>query len=275
MPESDWMRAGVQLGDRIVSYHRTGGPLPALVLLHGFADDGLCWTRVARKLEGDYDIVMPDARGHGRSAPLGGAPFTLGDLVDDVAGVLEHLGIREAALFGHSMGAITASFLAARRPDLVSELILEDPPLDMPTVDPSERRASMASDVEPWRRLAPAERYVAARLQHPAWDQLEIEPWVDSKVSVDTGVLDHLDVFDGADWRSAMRGHATIPGLLLTGEPTLGALVTDGVAAAAARIWSSGTVVPIPRAGHCIHRDRWEATMATVAEQLPGLTPSS
>jgi pimeloyl-ACP methyl ester carboxylesterase len=275
LPTSDWRPAEVHLGHRIVSYHRTGGALPVLVLLHGLADDGLCWTRVVRELEDDFDIVMPDARGHGRSAPLGHDPFALNDLADDVAGLLDHLEIRGASVFGHSMGAITASFLAGRRPDLVGRLVLEDPPLDVPVVDAFERRASLASDIEPWRRLAPADRYPVARSQHPAWEEIEIRPWVDSKVVVDLAVLDHLDVFDHVDWRSALRNHATVPGLLLIGEPALGALVTDRVAAEVGAVWSSGTVVRIPGAGHCIHRDRWEATMGAVAELLGGLARSS
>ena len=54
-------------------YYRTGGDKPPLLLVHGFTDNGLCWTRLARVLQRDYDIIMPDARGHGLSeAPEGG-----------------------------------------------------------------------------------------------------------------------------------------------------------------------------------------------------------
>ncbi len=48
-------------------YYRTGGNKPALLLLHGFNEYGLTWLRVAKELEQDYDIIMVDARGHGRS----------------------------------------------------------------------------------------------------------------------------------------------------------------------------------------------------------------
>ncbi len=48
-------------------YYRTGGEKPALLLLHGFNEYGLTWLRVAKELEQDYDIIMVDARGHGRS----------------------------------------------------------------------------------------------------------------------------------------------------------------------------------------------------------------
>ena len=49
------------------SLRDTGGDKPPLLLLHGFNEYGLTWLRVAKELEQDYDIIMVDARGHGRS----------------------------------------------------------------------------------------------------------------------------------------------------------------------------------------------------------------
>lgn len=44
-----------------------------LLLINGFSDNGLCWRRVALELEADYEILMLDARGHGRSGhPVNG-----------------------------------------------------------------------------------------------------------------------------------------------------------------------------------------------------------
>ncbi len=43
-----------------IHYHRTGGDKPALVLSHGSTDNGLFWTRAARSLERDYDVIMYD-----------------------------------------------------------------------------------------------------------------------------------------------------------------------------------------------------------------------
>ncbi len=45
---------------------------PPLVLAHGISDDGPCWTPIAAAMEDDFDVIMADARGHGRSdAPDG------------------------------------------------------------------------------------------------------------------------------------------------------------------------------------------------------------
>jgi pimeloyl-ACP methyl ester carboxylesterase len=60
-------------------------------LAHGFSDDGLCWTPVTQALEAAYDVIMVDARGHGRSdAPDAGYNPTV--MADDLAGVITALG---------------------------------------------------------------------------------------------------------------------------------------------------------------------------------------
>ncbi len=46
-----------------IHYLRTGGSKPPLVLLHGLTGSGACWSPLARALEGEYDVMMPDARG--------------------------------------------------------------------------------------------------------------------------------------------------------------------------------------------------------------------
>jgi pimeloyl-ACP methyl ester carboxylesterase len=50
-----------------IHYWRSGGNKPPLVLAHGSSDDGLCWTNLAKELEANFDIILPDARGHGLS----------------------------------------------------------------------------------------------------------------------------------------------------------------------------------------------------------------
>ncbi|MEZ4677061.1 MAG: alpha/beta fold hydrolase [Caldilineaceae bacterium] len=52
-----------------------------MLLIHGFSDTGLLWTPVA-ELEADYDVIMPDMRGHGRSTRV--QPDV--DMAADVAG---------------------------------------------------------------------------------------------------------------------------------------------------------------------------------------------
>ena len=63
----EWQAGYVEANGIRLHYTRTGGAGPAVVLAHGVTDDGLCWTPVAEALADAYDLVMVDARGHGRS----------------------------------------------------------------------------------------------------------------------------------------------------------------------------------------------------------------
>jgi pimeloyl-ACP methyl ester carboxylesterase len=62
-----WVTGCCKANGTELHYLRTGGDKPPVVLLHGLTANGACWTPLARALENDYDVVMPDARGHGRS----------------------------------------------------------------------------------------------------------------------------------------------------------------------------------------------------------------
>src|ERR1700688_4637663 len=91
-----------------VHYLRTGGDKPPVVLLHGLMTKGACWTPLAQALEEEYDVIMPDARGHGNSsAPDHG--YRYDDLAADVVCLIDVLGLATPVLLGHSMGGMTAA----------------------------------------------------------------------------------------------------------------------------------------------------------------------
>jgi pimeloyl-ACP methyl ester carboxylesterase len=273
MGETAWASGAVVVDGIRLGYHRTGGDgKPVLVLLHGITDDGLCWTRVARDLEAHHDIVMPDARGHGRSDGVE-TGFSIPRLASDVAGLLDGLRIENAVVFGHSMGAATALSLAASRPGLVRACILEDPPLEGPTTPSSERLAEMRADAALWRKLPPAQRYERAAARNPGWDRQETDAWADAKALVDPAIIEQFGSIRGWDWREALS-RLRCPGLLITGNRALQAIVSAPTAEAVIRLWPAGQIVHVSGAGHCVHRDRWEETMGPVRsflqEQAPG-----
>ena len=67
-----WQEGDVEANGIRQHILRTGGSGSPLVLLHGFMEGAIAWLPGARALESDYDVVMLDARGHGRSARAGG-----------------------------------------------------------------------------------------------------------------------------------------------------------------------------------------------------------
>jgi pimeloyl-ACP methyl ester carboxylesterase len=98
---------------------------PGVLMLHGLTGRGAHWTSTARALAPRYRAIALDQRGHGRSAKPDGA-YSRDAYVSDAEAVVEQLGLAPVVLVGHSMGALTAWQLAARRPDLVSALVISD-----------------------------------------------------------------------------------------------------------------------------------------------------
>ncbi len=81
------------------------------------------WDAQAQALAGRYRVLRYDARGHARS-PVVDQPATIETLADDLAGLLDALGITRAHVVGLSLGGMTAQALAASRPDRVHGLVL-------------------------------------------------------------------------------------------------------------------------------------------------------
>lgn len=118
----------------------------AVLLVHGITATHLAWPFVAQALldEGTVtQIIAPDLRGRGRSNQLA-PPYRLTQLADDLASVLDHLGVAKVIVVGHSMGAFVAVRLAERHPERVQAVVLVDgglpiaPPAGVPPEDLAE-----------------------------------------------------------------------------------------------------------------------------------------
>ncbi len=123
-----WTQNDLSVNGAHFHYYRTGRGdegKPTLVLAHGFSDNGLCWLRVARDLEGEWDVILPDARAHGLSQRV--QPGEKIDMAADLVGLIQALDLHHPVIGGHSMGAGTAAQVEALVPGLPRALILEDP----------------------------------------------------------------------------------------------------------------------------------------------------
>ncbi len=100
------------------------GTGPPLILLHGLAGSSRWWSRNVPALSGAFRVIAVDLPGSGASPR--GHRLDLDAVVDQMAGMMDELGIDRASLIGHSMGGLIAGGLAADHPDRVDRLILVD-----------------------------------------------------------------------------------------------------------------------------------------------------
>lgn len=145
----------------LLSCERIGRGAP-LVLLHGYPLDHTIWEAVVPLLQTDFDLILPDLRGFGRSeAPE--APYTLEDMARDIAALLDHWGIKRSALAGHSMGGYVALAFARLYPDRVTGLALV---ASQAAADTPERRAGRYRTIEEIQHqgIEPIARMMSARL---------------------------------------------------------------------------------------------------------------
>ena len=107
-----------------MAYDDAGGGTP-VVLLHGFPFDRSMWRGQAEKLAGEFRVVAPDLRGLGET-PAGDAVATMTAMAEDVAALLDGLGLRSVVLGGLSMGGYVAFEFVRLFPKRVRALVLAD-----------------------------------------------------------------------------------------------------------------------------------------------------
>ena len=99
------------------------GRSPPLIFLHGLADSRHSFDLLLLRLRPEQRCLLPDLRGHGRSAkPLHG--YSPEDMAQDIIELGEALGLDSFSLIGHSLGSLAALRLAALRPDKVKKVAL-------------------------------------------------------------------------------------------------------------------------------------------------------
>jgi esterase len=107
-----------------LAYLDFGGNGAPLVALHGLFGRGRLYTELAVGLAPEWRVVAPDQRGHGLSGKA--QDYSREAYVGDVEELIRRLNLAPAVVYGHSLGGVTAYQLAARCPELVRALVIED-----------------------------------------------------------------------------------------------------------------------------------------------------
>ena len=109
-------------------YYELNGSGEPLVLVHGSWGDHHNWDPVVSALAESFRVLAYDRRGHSASERPAGQGSVFDD-ADDLAGLIDELGLGPAHVAGNSFGAVTALRAATRRPEVFRSLIAHEPPL--------------------------------------------------------------------------------------------------------------------------------------------------
>jgi pimeloyl-ACP methyl ester carboxylesterase len=153
--------------ENIRLYYEEHGSGPALVLAHGHACGVRSWDPQLRGLTNRYRVIVYDARGHGLSeAPAEPSAYSQQHMVDDLCGLMDHLGLTTAALGGLSMGGNVVLNFAFAHPERVSALILADTGAGSDNTERMIARSLEGADLLDNKGI---EAYVDWAMSHPAF----------------------------------------------------------------------------------------------------------
>jgi 3-oxoadipate enol-lactonase len=248
-----------------VAYDDHGIGIP-VIFLHAFPLNRTMWTDVTTALLADqrYRLVALDWRGFGESE-VGGTLSTMDLLADDLAALMDRLGMQKAVLCGLSMGGYVAFAFLRKYPERVMRLILAD---TKPDADSEEARVAR----EEVARLAESQGTTAiADLQLP---RLLAEQTRRQRPEVEVQVRRMIEAATPQGIAAAARGMAqrqdatpllpTIqcPTLVIVGEQDL--LTPSVVAREYASQLADARLAIIPRAGHLSNLEQPERFLEEV-----------
>lgn len=262
-----WMSGVRETNGINIHYLRTGGANPPVVLLHGLMGNGACWTPLARVLEGEFDVVMPDARGHGGSStPHHG--YRYDDHANDVVGIIHGLELSRPMLLGHSMGGMTAAVVASRGMGGLRGLILVDPTF----LSPERQREVRDSDVADQHRQAlglhKSELVAQARARNPHRSPEIIDLLAEARLNTRLGAFDVLTP-PNPEYRNVMSA-IDVPTLLVIGGRS--PVVTLEMAMELRSLNPRVRIEQVQNASHGLPFDQPERLGAVVVQFLRELT---
>lgn len=111
------------------TYYERHGEGPPIVFSHGSSWDHRSWMPQVRGLSTDYEVIVYDVRGHGKTGVTGVELEALPGLADDLKALVDGLGLESPVVVGCSMGGRIAYTYAARYPSALDGLVALEPPV--------------------------------------------------------------------------------------------------------------------------------------------------
>lgn len=104
-------------------YYETHGAGRPLILLHGGLGSGEMFGPILPTLAENHHVIAVDLQGHGRTADID-RPLDMRLMADDIAALIEHLGLEKPDLVGYSLGGGVAFHTAVKYPERVGKLVM-------------------------------------------------------------------------------------------------------------------------------------------------------
>jgi lipase len=220
----------VEGGTLHVAVHGPASGRPVVLAVHGITASHRAWDAVARELGDRVTTLAVDLRGRGASTSS--PPYGIGQHVDDLLQVLDHLEVVRPVLLGHSMGAYVVALLATRRPERAAGVVLVDGGLPLPVPDGADPDEVLEATLGPAlarlrQTFESPEAYRAFWRAHPAFScrpdawSADVEAYVDydlvdgrSRVSEEAVRADGRDLLVDDAARSA-AARLAVPTILL------------------------------------------------------------
>jgi pimeloyl-ACP methyl ester carboxylesterase len=269
-----FQQSDVKIDGIKIHYYRCVGGRQPIIMLHGATDDGLCWGRTAKELAAKYDVIMPDAQGHGLSDRLH-AGFTFQDHTSQVAGLAKALNLKKPIIMGHSMGAGTTCNVALDYPSLPKAIILEDPAWGMFPSTPENEKANLQrhEEIRTYQtsvaKLSLRDAKAQCRKDNPTWPEDEVHTWAMSRKIFDPALFDKM-MANSRPYEEVVT-RINCPTLLIIAET---GIVSRETAEKAAKLWKSKAPfkwVYIKGAGHSIRREQYETFKTMLYEWMDEL----
>lgn len=249
-------------------YLHTNSDKPPMIVLHGVQVDGRMWLRTAIALQDNFNVIMPDSRGHGLSSPM---PTDINEntLADDITELIAQLDIKKKLIvMGHSMGAEVALRLATKVD--VQQVILVDPALknfmaSMPPIGDTlpDYMTPIINTIQGLADLAHEERMQAGFTLLPPgtalWHELDYVSFVEGQSRFDVNTYKHMIKLGYIVESLDIIAQVNCPILLLTAKQMMmrPEEVDAGVAAFTDN-WQVGKHIHFDDSGHFIPYDQFE-----------------
>lgn len=268
------------IGDVDLQYLYYPGDGPTVVMLHATGFQPWLWHPIARELAGNFRVIAPYFCDHRVFNPEdGGLSWLL--LADDLATLIERLGITKPLIVGHSMGATVASIAEVLKGPIASRMVLIEPiflPSGYYGLDITVEQHPLASKSirrrSGWRDETEARDYFRSKKLFMDWDEEMLDIYLEHGITrADNGALTlacspnrEAALFMGGMEQDPwpLLEKISCPVLLVEGENSENRLAID--LRRAASIIPRANLQVIPGAGHLVPMEKPHELLAVILE---------